>query len=99
MAPNFEPSSKYVQANLNLMNEEDNPFKNQNLYYMCILSSGAGRWKTLRVPVVIGGDNMPSPVAIGLTDLPNIGEASSSITDMYVFQGRRNWFSSGQTYS
>ena len=24
------------------------------------------------VPVVIGGDNLPSPVVIGLTDLPNI---------------------------
>ena len=24
-------------------------------------------------PAVIGGDNLPSPVAIGLTDLPNIG--------------------------
>ena len=23
--------------------------------------------------VVIGGDNLPSPVGIGLTDLPNIG--------------------------
>ena len=27
-------------------------------------------------PVVIGGDNLPSLVGIGLTDLPNIGEAS-----------------------
>ena len=29
------------------------------------------------MPVVIGGDNLPSPVGIGLTDLPNIwgGEA------------------------
>ena len=25
------------------------------------------------VPVVIGGDNLPSPVGIGLADLPNIG--------------------------
>ena len=25
------------------------------------------------VPAVIGGANLPSPVAIGLTDLPNIG--------------------------
>ena len=24
--------------------------------------------------VVIGGDNLPSPVGIGLIDLPNIGE-------------------------
>ena len=38
-----------------------------------ILSSDAGRWKTLGVPVVIGGDNLPSPIGIGLTDLPNIG--------------------------
>ena len=28
------------------------------------------------MPVVIGGDNLPSPVRIGLTDLPNIGGAS-----------------------
>ena len=35
--------------------------------------SNAGWWKTLGVPVVIGGDNLPSPVEIGLTDLPNIG--------------------------
>ena len=28
------------------------------------------------VPVAIGGDNLPSPVGIGLTDPPNIGGAS-----------------------
>ena len=28
------------------------------------------------VPVVIGGDNQPFPVRIGLTDLTNIGGAS-----------------------
>ena len=39
-------------------------------------SSDAGRWKTLRGPVGIGGDNLPSPVRIGFTDLPNIGGAS-----------------------
>ena len=38
-----------------------------------IYCSGAGRWKTLRGPVVIGGDNLPSPVRIGLTVLQNIG--------------------------
>ena len=38
--------------------------------------SDAGKWKTLEGPVVIGGDNLPSPVPIGLTDLPNIGGAS-----------------------
>ena len=27
-------------------------------------------------PAVIGGDNLPSPVRIGLTDLQNIGGAS-----------------------
>ena len=26
--------------------------------------SDAGRWKTLEVPVLIGGDNLPSPVGI-----------------------------------
>ena len=32
--------------------------------------------KTLGVPVVIGGDNLPSPVGIGLTNLTNIIGAS-----------------------
>ena len=42
------------------------------------------------MPIVIGGDNLPSPDGIGLTDLPNIGGASgppgppgSGTTDMY----------------
>ena len=43
------------------------------------VTSDAGRWKTLGVPVVIGGDNLPSPVQIGLTDLPNIGRASGPL--------------------
>ena len=29
--------------------------------------------KNIGLPVVIGGDNLRSPVAVGLTDLPNIG--------------------------
>ena len=29
------------------------------------------------MPAVIGGDNLPSPVGIGLTDLPNIGGGGS----------------------
>ena len=45
----------------------------QGLLYRC---SGAGMWKTLGEPVVIGGDNLPSLVRIGLTDLKNIGRAS-----------------------
>ena len=52
--------------------------------------SDAGRLKLLGVPVVIGGDNLPNPVGIGLTDLPNIGRASghpgppgSGITDLH----------------
>ena len=41
---------------------------------MChTLLSDAGRRKTLGVPVVIDGDNLPSPVGIGLTNPPNIG--------------------------
>ena len=32
--------------------------------------------KNFGVPVVIGGDNLPSPVQIGLTDLQDIGGAS-----------------------
>ena len=35
--------------------------------------SDAGRGKTLREPVAIGGDKLHSPVGIGLNDLPNIG--------------------------
>ena len=31
------------------------------------------------MPVVIGGDNLPSPVGIGLTDLPNIGGAMAPL--------------------
>ena len=31
------------------------------------------------MPVVIGGDNLPSPVAIGLTDVPNIGGPVASL--------------------
>ena len=37
------------------------------------MHSDAGRWKTLGVPVVIGGDNLPSSVGIGLTELPLLG--------------------------
>ena len=61
--------------------------------YVC---SDVGRWKTLGVPVEIGGDNIPtynrpSPVGIGLTDLPNmgggqwppLGHPGSGITYMY----------------
>ena len=40
------------------------------------LFSDAGRGITLGVPLVIGGDNLPAPVGIGLTDLPIIGGAS-----------------------
>ena len=46
------------------------------LNFVIYIGSDAGRWKTLGVPVVIGGDNLPSPVGIGLTDLPNIGGGS-----------------------
>ena len=42
------------------------------------------------MPVVIVGDNLPSPVGIGLTDLPNIGEVSgppsSGITVLSVLK-------------
>ena len=36
--------------------------------------SYAGRWKNLGVPIVMGGQNLPSPqVGIGLTDRPKMG--------------------------
>ena len=48
------------------------------------------------MPVVIGGDNLPSPVRIGLTDLSNIEGASgppgppgSGITDSSAAVGTR----------
>ena len=31
-----------------------------------------GMYSVMPVPVVKGGDNLPYPVGIGLTDLPNI---------------------------
>ena len=40
------------------------------------------------VPLVIGGDNLPSPVEIGLTDLPNIGASGppcSGITGIPIY--------------
>ena len=37
-----------------------------------IFYSDAGWWKTLGVPVILGRDNLPCPVGIWLTDLPNI---------------------------
>ena len=45
-------------------------------YAITLQCSDAGRWKTLGVPAVIGGDNLPSPDGKGLTDLPNIGGTS-----------------------
>ena len=38
-----------------------------------VMPEGEKHWG---VPVVIGGDNLPSPVEIGLTDLPNIKGAT-----------------------
>ena len=53
--------------------------------------SDAGRWKASGVPVVIGGNNLPSPVGIGLTNLPNIGGScgppgspGSGITELHI---------------
>ena len=34
-------------------------------------------------PVVIGGDSLPSPLGIGLTDLPNIGGASGPLAPQF----------------
>ena len=42
-------------------------------YNILKLHSDAGRWKTLGGPVVIGRENLPSLVRVGLTDLQNIG--------------------------
>ena len=54
------------------------------------------------MPVVIGGDNLPSPVPIGLNDLKNIGGASgppgppgSGITGTISskqFEKKTEWF-------
>ena len=46
-------------------------------HWICCHSQLQPQWcrkvKNVGVPVVIGGDNLPSPVGIGLTDMPNIG--------------------------
>ena len=34
------------------------------------------------MPVVIGGDNLPSPVGIGLTDLPNIANIGGAMAPL-----------------
>ena len=51
------------------------------------------------MPVVIGGDNLPSPFVIGLTDLPNIGGASgppgppsSGITELHAAISSKQFF-------
>ena len=49
--------------------------------------SDAGRWKTLGRPVVIGGENLPSLVRIGLTDLQNIGGPVASLAPRF----RHHW--------
>ena len=48
--------------------------------------------KNIGGPVVIGGDNLPSLVRIGLSDLQNIGEASgppgppgSGTTEVHIY--------------
>ena len=48
----------------------------QYIWHSYIASSDAGRWKSLEGPVVIGGDNLPSPIQIGFTDVQNTGGAS-----------------------
>mgnify|MGYP007015458711 CR=1 FL=1 len=64
--------------------------KMKNRISMWNYDCDAGRWKTLGGPVVIGGDNLPSPVELGFTELPNIGGASgppgppgSGTTDLF----------------
>ena len=42
------------------------------------------------VPVVIGGDNLPSPVGIGLTDLPPGPSVLASLNRANTKQGRTN---------
>ena len=41
------------------------------LRQIIVLFSDAGRWKTLGVPQVKGGQNLPPMVGIGLTGVPN----------------------------
>ena len=62
------------------------PVTGKNIW---VPSSDAGRWITLGVPVVIGGDNLPSPVGIGLTALPNIGGGGSG--PPYLPRFRHHW--------
>ena len=59
------------------------------LFELLMRCSDAGRWKTLGVPVVISGNNLPSPVGIGLTDLPNIG-GGGAVAPTALFQFRHH---------
>ena len=58
-----------------------NMMTNGTLQCTTVMPEGEKHWG---VPVVIGGDNLPSPVGIGLTDLPNIGGASPSSSGITV---------------
>ena len=56
------------------------------------------RWKTLAVPVAIGGDDLSSLVGIGLTDLPNIGGPVTSLTPgsgIPIYARVWSWFQIG----
>ena len=50
-------------------------------------------------PVVIGGDNLPSPVGIGLTDLQNIGEGGASGPPAPPPQFRHHFYSLSSVHS
>ena len=48
-------------------------------------------WKTWGVPVVIGGDNLPSPDGKGLADMPNIAPPpGSGLTEVHIIRSEYN---------
>ena len=43
------------------------------------------------MPAAIGGDNLPPPVGIGLTDLPNIGGGGGAVpASLYIIKSKMN---------
>ena len=73
VSPNFETHFFNYGGMLQKIENNFLKIKKRQKIVNTYIISDAGMWKTLGVPVVIGGDNLPSPVKIGLTDLPNIG--------------------------
>ena len=61
------------------------PHDNYRIFLQSVNNSDAGSQKTLGVPVVIGGDNLPSPVWIKVIIEKSRGEGSLMVQDTIDF--------------